>query len=410
VIEYLRVFYHAGFFFARDGARKIMSRRMLGSREDGGKMRYPVAAPTFQGNELQYVTECVQSTWISSVGKFLVRFEEQVAQYLHARYAVATCNGTVALHLALVALDLRPGDEVILPALTYVATVNSVVYCGGEPVFADCTPDTWCICPESVERLITPRTKGILVVHLFGHPCNMGAIQDLATRHGLWVLEDSAESLGATWNGQPVGALGAAGTLSFFGNKTITTGEGGMVVTNDPLLAQRMRLLRGQGMDPERRYWHTVVGFNYRMTNLSAAIGVAQMERVAELVGDRRRIASWYHARFRDVPEIVRPVELPGCQNSYWMYSILVPEAERRATITETLASGGIETRPMFYPCMDFPMYRSQRSDRGCPMTRQISYRGICLPSSSYLSEGDVDEIARQVIAAVKVHKFALAG
>jgi perosamine synthetase len=357
-------------------------------------MRYPVAAPDLSGNELEYVTECISSTWISSNGRFIEEFEQRVAEFSGARFGIAACNGTTALHMALLALGVRPGDEVIVPTLTYVATANAVTYCGARPVFADVEPDTWNLSPASVRRLLTPKTRGIIPVHLYGLPCDMQPLQELAAEHGLWLMEDSAEALGASYAGRPAGSLSEAAVFSFFGNKIITTGEGGMVVTSDPDLAERLRLLRGQGMDPGRRYWHPQLGYNYRMTNIAAAIGVAQMERVRELLDARRRLGGWYGAWLEDALDVTLQVERAPAASAWWMYAVALERAERRDTVMQELARHGIETRPFFYPVHHFPMYTQCRTDQGCPVATDLSYRGLCLPTSSYLKQEDAEFIA----------------
>jgi perosamine synthetase len=360
-------------------------------------MRYPIAAPDLSGNESAYVSECLRSTWISSNGPFIGQFETRIGAYTKTRHAIATCNGTVALHLALSGLGIGPGDEIIVPSLTYVATANAIVYCGATPVFADSEPDTWCLSVASVARLLSPQTKAVIPVHLYGHPCAMDPLLELAASKSLWVVEDCAEALGATYHGRPIGGLGTVSTFSFYGNKLVTTGEGGMLTTNDDDIAQRLRLLRGQGMDPQRRYWHPIVGFNYRMTNVAAAIGVAQMERIDRLLQDRKRVAAWYNERLGNLPSVVLPVEAVGTSNAFWMYSILTANNARRDSLMSDLAKKGIETRPFFYPVHEFPMYRRCRSDNGCPVARDLSYRGLSLPTSSYLQQEDIDVIAREV-------------
>lgn len=360
-------------------------------------MRYRVAAPDLSGNEAAYVNECLRSSWISSNGPFISKFEASIAGYTRTRHAIATCNGTVALHLALTGLGIGPGDEVIVPSLTFVATANAVVYCGATPVFADSDVDTWCLSVESVARLLSRRTKAVIPVHLYGHPCDMGPLLELARRKGLWVIEDCAEALGATYEGRPIGSFGTVSTFSFYGNKLVTTGEGGMVVTDDGELAERLRLLRGQGMDPERRYWHPVVGFNYRMTNVAAAMGLAQMERIDRLLQDRKEIAGWYHQHLSDLPLLVLPSEATGTSHAFWMYSLLAPTNAWRDSLMADLAQRGIETRPFFYPVHEFPMYRGCRSDNQCPAAHDLSYRGLSLPTSSYLQEPDIAIIAGEV-------------
>ncbi len=256
--------------------------------------RISVAHPLLEGNEKKYVLDCLDTNWISSVGKYIAEFEKSFAAFCGVKHAISANNGTTALHLALVAMGLEPGDEVIIPTVTYIATANAVRYCGAAPVLADVCADTMNIDPSQVERLITPRTRGIIPVHLYGHPADMKALKSIAGRHGLWLLEDAAEAHGAEVDGQRVGGIGQCATFSFFGNKIVTTGEGGMVTTNDDALAVRLRQFRGQGVDPERRYWFPVVGYNYRMTNIQAAIGLAQMETIDKSLADRQSIATQY--------------------------------------------------------------------------------------------------------------------
>lgn len=247
------------------------------SEQDRESQKFiPVAEPSLDGREKEYVMECLESGWISGSGKYIDRFEESFARFCNARHGVAVANGTVALHVALLALGITAGDEVIVPDLTYIAAANSVLYCNAKPVFADVDPVTWTLNPAEVERKITPRTRAIIAVHLYGHPVEMGQIQKLAKNHKLFIIEDAAEAHGAEYKGRRIGSIGDIATFSFYGNKIITTGEGGMIVTNDDTLARQSRLLKGQGMDPERRYWFPMLGYNYRMTNIQAAIGLAQ--------------------------------------------------------------------------------------------------------------------------------------
>jgi perosamine synthetase len=357
-------------------------------------IKYPVAVPDLSGSEKAYVNECLDSTWISSRGRFIADFEAAVARATDRRHAVATCNGTVALHLALAGLGLKPGDEVILPALTYIATANAVAYCGARVVLADSDPRNWCVSPGSIERLITPKTRGIIPVHLYGHPCDMRPILELARKHKLWVLEDTAEAQGATYDGRPMGSFGDAAMFSFFGNKVVTTGEGGMVVTDDDTLAERLRLLRGQGMDPKRQYWHPILGYNYRMTNVAAAIGLAQMERFEHLVSERLRVAGHYNRKLARVPSLTLPPEVKPAKSVYWLYSVLAPDAARRDALMAGLAKAGVETRPFFHPIHHFPMYAGCPTDGGCPVAVDLARRGINLPTSTYLKDADLDFIA----------------
>src|SRR3990172_3188852 len=284
----------------------------------------PVSKPSLIGREKEYVIDCLDSTWISSNGKYIELFEKEFAAYIGVKHAVACSNGTVALHLALLSFGIRTGDEVIVPTLTYVATANAVTYTGATPVLADCEFETWNIDTKKIEALITPRTKVIIPVPLYGHPCDMEPIMDIAQRYGLYVVEDAAEALGAKYKDRMCGNIAHISTFSFYGNKTITTGEGGMVVTNDGGLAKKVRILKGQGMDPKRRYWFPVLGYNYRMTNIQAAIGLAQIENVGKFVEKRRKIAWWYNENLKGISSITLPSEKDYAFHSYWMYSILI--------------------------------------------------------------------------------------
>jgi perosamine synthetase len=358
----------------------------------------PICHPVFSGNEKNYVMECLETSWISSIGRFIPLFESAVAQFCGARYAVAASSGTTALHLALLAMNVGPGDEVIVPTLTYIAAANAVTYCGARPVFVDVDRETWNIDPELIESRITANTRGILVVHLYGHPCDMDAIIELARRRGLFVLEDAAEALGAEYKGRKAGALGDIATFSFFGNKVITTGEGGMVVTDRMEWAERVRILRGQGMDPKRRYWFPVIGYNYRMTNIQAAIGLAQMEQISARLAERRRVAEWYRTHLRPLTDfIVLPVEREGVYHSFWLYNIVLRDSVRRTRdeVMAGLAEAGIETRPMFYPMHLLPPYAEPHGRY--PVAEGLALRGINLPTHSLLTEEDVGYIAEKL-------------
>ncbi len=356
--------------------------------------RISVAVPRFSGKEKVYVNEALDSTWISSRGPFIEQFESAVAAMAGTRHAIACNNGTTSLHLALVGLGLQTGDEVVMPALTYIATANCVRYCNGVPVLVDNDPRTFNIDPSKVEAAITPRTKGIVVVHLYGQSADMESIMALAERHGLWVLEDAAEAHGARYRGKPVGGIGACGSFSFFGNKIITTGEGGAVTTDDDDMARRMRLLRSQGMDPDRRYWHPVVGYNYRMTNPTAAIGVAQMERLQEALANRREVARVYDERLSALEDLVeRPFVSADCDHAYWMYTIMLRQgdAQRRDAVMRYMDDAGIETRPVFYPLNQMPPYLD--ADLIVPNAVSCAARGMNLPTHEHLSVEDIHRV-----------------
>jgi perosamine synthetase len=360
----------------------------------------PVAHPVFAGNEKKYVNECLDTVRISA-GRFIPLFEETFAKFCNVPYAVSCNNGTSALHLALVALGVCAGDEVIVPTLTYVATANSVRYCNATPVFVDSDPRTMNIDPARIAQRITSRTKGIIVVHLYGHPCDMDPIAALARKHNLFVLEDAAEAHGALYRGARVGGLGDAATFSFFGNKIVTTGEGGMVTTRDADLAASMRLLRGQGVDPNRRYWFPIVGHNFRMTNIEAAIGLAQMEDVEFHLENRLKVAGWYQKHLAGLTNwITLPTEEPWVRHAFWIYTVLLNSSNGigRDGLMEALATKGIETRPVFYPMHVLPPYREPEGTY--PVAEDLGRRGISLPAHGLLTEDDIAYIA-QVIRGV---------
>lgn len=362
---------------------------MLSSKPDH---LIPVYQPSLSGNEKAYVNECLDSTWISSKGKFLELFESSFKQYVGAEYATAVCNGTVAIHLAMVALGIGPGDEVIVPTLTYIASVNPIVYVGATPVFVDSRRDSWQIDSDDIRRKITPRTRAIIAVHLYGHPADMDLIMPIAREYGLFVVEDCAEAFGATLKKQHVGTFGDVAAFSFFGNKTVTTGEGGMVITNDATLYDRSVHFKGQGLAKHRTYWHDVVGYNYRMTNICAAIGLAQMERADELLAKKRALAECYNQLLGGLPlEIHRPCR-SDIEHSYWMYSILLTGGRQRDSVMAQMLEAGIETRPVFNPVHTMPMYASryQRHQHA----EDIAWRGINLPSWPDLSQEQVQYIA----------------
>jgi len=357
-----------------------------------GRRRIPVAAPALVGNERKYVMDCLDSTWISSSGAYLDRFQSEFASFLGVRHAIACANGTVAVHLALLGAGLAPGDEVLCPTLTYVAAANPVTYVGARPVFVDAEPFTWNMDIEQLEASITPRTKGIIVVHLFGHPQDMDAVLAIAEAHGLWVVEDAAEAHGATCRGRMVGSLGTVGAFSFYGNKIITTGEGGMVVCDDDERAGLMRQLRGQGQDPERRYWFPMVGYNYRMTNIQAAIGLAQLERVDWHRARRREVMGWYREELAGTEGLELSPEAPWARSAFWMVCAVLDRSRfgARDEVMARLDLAGIETRPFFYPLHTLPMYSADSAAEAYPVAEDLASRGINLPSSPLLTRDDV--------------------
>lgn len=361
--------------------------------------KIPIYQPDLSGNEKKYVNECLDTTWISSKGRFVQDFESQFASYIGVRYASSVCNGTVALHVALLALGVGPGDEVIVPTLTYIAPVNAIRYVGATPVFVDSLEGTWQMDPEMTRRKVGPRTRAILAVHLYGHPCEMDELVQIAGEHNLFLIEDCAEAHGSEYKGQRVGSFGDIATFSFYGNKTISTGEGGMLLTDNPTLWERAKRFRGQGLAQYREYWHDVIGYNYRMTNICAAIGLAQLERIDTLLRKKRQVASWYTERLKDT-EIRYHEEADGVQHTYWMYSVLVPRAELRDGAREALQGAAIETRPIFYPIHTMPMYADKYEQH--PIAEDLSWRGINLPSWPGLQQEQVDEVCTVLVDALR--------
>ncbi|MBN3523138.1 DegT/DnrJ/EryC1/StrS family aminotransferase [Paenibacillus apiarius] len=358
---------------------------------------YSIATPILNGNEKKYVMDCLNSTWISSNGPYLDQFEQQFAAFCQTKHAIACSNGTTALHLALMAHGVGPGDEVIVPTLTFVATANAVSYCGAVPVFVDAEAETWNIDTDAIESKITPRTKGIIAVHLYGHPAHMDPIMHIAQKHDLFVIEDAAEAIGAQYKEKMTGSLGHTATFSLFGNKIITTGEGGVVTTNDDALAEKVKLLKGQGIDQNKKYWHPVIGYNYRMTNIQAAIGCAQLENADWHIQQRIRVAMHYYDYLQGEDRLTLPVQKIWAKNVYWMFSVVLNRCSemQRDSIMKYLKDYGIETRPFFYPMHILPPYAHGQTSTEFPVANRIASQGINLPSHGELTEDDIRFICR---------------
>ncbi|MFF3855565.1 DegT/DnrJ/EryC1/StrS family aminotransferase [Micromonospora sp. NPDC002575] len=364
--------------------------------------RFPVARPSLSPLEERYVLDAVRSGWISSQGPYLRRFEAEFADRVGAATALATSNGTVALHLVLAAAGIGPGDEVIVPALTYVATANAVTYCGARPVCVDVSPRTWCVDPDRVRAAVGPRTRAVIAVDLYGHPADYPALRTVCDRYGLLLVADAAESFGATLHGRPTGSLADATTFSFFGNKIISSGEGGCVTTSDPALADRMRLLRNQGMDPQRRYFFPEVGFNYRMTNLCAALLCAQLARADGIIARRDEVLHGYEHELAGLPLLTPQPVAAGVRRAPWMTSFLVgpPGAGRtRDDLAGVLDRLGVETRPFFVPIPHLPPYAGAVDD--CPTSVDLARRGINLPTHAELTATDVKVVSERVRQAL---------
>ncbi|MNR81939.1 putative pyridoxal phosphate-dependent aminotransferase EpsN [compost metagenome] len=358
----------------------------------------PISRPDLSGNEEKYVAEAVRSTWISSTGPFVDRFEREFAEACETRTAVGTSNGTTALHLALMALGVGAGDEVLVPSLTYIATANAVRYVGAEPVFGDVDPQTWCLDPRGLESRITPRTRGIIAVHLYGHPADMDALNQVADAHGLWVIEDAAEAHFARYKGRVVGSLSQIGSFSFFGNKILTCGEGGALTLNDPELEATIRLLRNQGADPQNRYFFPVTGYNFRLTNVACALLCAQMERREEIIRRRLQIFKAYEELLGNVPGIGFQPVADWATPAPWLFSITVDEREygvSRDALMAQLAKEGFETRPFFLPLHRLPPFQQESRARieHLPITDRLSASGMNLPSFPGLLDAEIERL-----------------
>ena len=366
--------------------------------------RISIAEPVFNGNEKKYLMECIDTGWVSANGRFVNEFQEKFAEYCGSKYAIACANGTVTLMLIMKALNIGPGDEVIMPKLTYVATANAVASCGAKPVFVDSDPDTWNVDPNAIEAAINHHTKAIIPVHLYGLACDMTAIMDISIRYGIPVIEDAAEAHGAMWDGQKVGGIGKIGSFSFFGNKIITSGEGGMIVTNDDDLYRRMNLMKAQGMDSKKRYWHVIRGYNFRMTNMQAAVGLGQLENIDWHIAQRRRVADTYKKLFAEKLDgyvTIQKVENPD-SHVYWMNSIILTDKVKktRDEVMAAMEEANIEMRPLFYPMHVMPVYRDTKLH--LPVAEHLSERGINLPSHSKLDEEKIGYIVDSLANIIK--------
>lgn len=374
--------------------------RLVELIQSGERWRRPLVAPSLAGNELRYVTDCIQSGWISSQGSYITAFEDAFRGFCDAPVSVATSSGSTALHLALTALGVGQGDEVIVPDLTFGASVSAVLHCGATPVFVDIDPIHWTISAEAAEQAISSKTRAIMPVHLYGHPCEMDSLLALADKHKLFVIEDCAEALGATYKGRAVGTMGHVGCFSFFANKIITTGEGGMVVARDPSIEQRIRTLRDHGMSKERRYWHLYPGFNYRMTNLQAAIGVAQMERIDAFLAARRDLVAGYDSELAGIPGVSAPPRESWADAVCWLYSIVIDPKKAgldRDRLVRLLCDRGVECRPVFLPLRGQPAFAASRHSGTFEVSDRVSSDGLSLPTSTDMTTQDIHYIASLV-------------
>jgi len=370
----------------------------------------PVNEPIIGEHEIEYVMDCLRTGWISSAGTYIERFEQEWAAYCGRRFGVAMCNGSVALQAAVAALKLKPGDEVIMPTFTIISCASAVIYNGGVPVLVDSDPRTWCMDVNQIEDKITPRTRAIMPVHIYGHPVDMDPVLRLAQEHGLAVIEDAAEAHGAeylsgrntshpTW--KRCGSFGDMSCFSFYANKLITTGEGGMVLTDKPELAERLRSLRNLCFQPQRRFYHEELGFNFRLTNLQAAIGLAQLERMDQIISHKRRMGRDYTCQLKDMKKLQLPVEEPWARSVYWMYGIVLSEEAGMdaSQLAHKLLEKGIETRPFFLGMHEQPVFNAKSlSQEGYyPMGEKLGRQGLYLPSGLSLNEDQLQNVCNML-------------
>jgi perosamine synthetase len=353
----------------------------------------PLVQPSLAGNETRYVSDCLSSGWVSSQGGYISKFEDAVTSFLGDGKALCTSSGTTALHLALLGLEIGPGDEVIVPNLTFGATANAVVHAGATPVFVDINPETWTIDPEQISQALSERTKAVIPVHLYGHPCDMDPILEVCREAGLKIIEDCAEAFGAEYKNKKVGTFSDVACFSFFANKVITTGEGGMVWSKDQNTIARMSMFRDHGMSKERRYWHSVTGYNYRMTNMQAAIGLAQMEQIDRFLNLRRSLANQYHSRLSKISGIKLPHYKEWAKPVCWLYTIEINIDDLGIdidTLSSRLKEYGVETRGVFIPLSGQPAFNVYPS-LNTPISERVAARGLSLPTSNEMNISDVN-------------------
>ncbi|MBW4668559.1 MAG: DegT/DnrJ/EryC1/StrS family aminotransferase [Cyanomargarita calcarea GSE-NOS-MK-12-04C] len=360
----------------------------------------PVNEPLLDGNEKKYLFECIETGWISSEGPFVKQFEDQFAARVGRKHGIAVSNGSVALDTAIAALEIGQGDEVILPTFTIISCAAAIVRAGAVPVVVDCDPDTWNMDVNLIEAKITPRTKAIMVVHIYGLPVDMDLVLALADKYGLQIIEDAAEMHGQTYKGRSCGSFGAISTFSFYPNKHITTGEGGMLVTDDDKLAERCRALRNLCFQPEKRFVHEELGWNFRMTNLQAAVGVAQLERLDEFVARKRHMGQRYTELLSDIPSLQLPRSRTDyAENIYWVYALILNDDVSFGTqeVMQRLAKYKIGTRPFFWCMHEQPIFRKMALFDGvsCPVAEKIARRGFYIPSGMALKNEQIEQVAK---------------
>ena len=370
----------------------------------------PVNEPLLSERELEYVTECIRTGWVSSAGRFIEEFEQKWAEYCGRKYGIAVCNGTAALQVALAALHLEPGDEIIIPTFTIISCALAVVYAGGVPVLVDSDPRTWTMDVNKVAEKVTPRTRAIMAVHIYGHPVDMDTIIELASEHGLAVIEDAAEAHGAEYLSgrgfdnsvwRRCGSFGTLSVFSFYANKLINTGEGGMVLTDDPFFADRARSLRNLCFQSDRRFYHDELGYNFRMTNMQAALGLGQVERIDQIVDRKRWMGREYGRCLQDLPMLQLAVEESWARSVYWMYGVVISEETGMDAkeFAQKLEERGVQTRPFFLGMHEQPVFHRRElfHDESYPVAERIARQGLYLPSGMALGEEQLKRVVRAV-------------
>ncbi len=363
--------------------------------------KIPVNEPAISKNALKYVTDCIKTGWISSSGQYLKDFEEKFAEYLGVKHAITTTNGTTAIHLAILALGIKKGDEVILPSHTMMSSAAAIVYTGATPVLVDVERDSWNMNVSQIEKKITKRTKAIMPVHIYGHSVDMDPIIALAKKYHLYIIEDAAESTGAEYKGRLTGTIGNIGCFSFYANKIITTGEGGMIVTNNDKVAAHARLLKDMAHSPQKRFLHKEIGFNFRMTNLQAALGVAQLEEVKKYIQKKRWMAALYNKELSKIKGLTLPIERSWAKSVYWMYGVLVEKdfGLSRDEFMKKLSEKGVDTRTFFIPMHRQPILRKMGLFKGekYPVSDEIGRRGLYLPSGLAITKKQIEIVCRAI-------------
>src|SRR3989339_163821 len=380
---------------------RILKEQIKADLRAKGAPMIPVNQPLLNGHEKELLAQCIETGWISSDGPFVIEFERKFADYIGVKYGIAVCNGTAALETALFAAGVGKGDEVIMPSFTIISCALAAIRLGAVPVLVDCEPETWNMDVNQIESRLTSKTKAIMPVHIYGHPVNMDPVLAIAKKHNLVIVEDAAEVHGAEYKGQKCGSIGHVSAWSFYANKIITTGEGGMVLTSNKKMAERAASYRNLCFRPEKRFYHTELGYNFRMTNLQAAIGVAQMERIEEFVRIKRRLGEYYREGLSKIKGIKYQIEKPWAKMVYWMYCIELDNALGidAETMMRELGKEGIGTRPFFLGLHEQPALHDLDLFKGesYPVTERIARQGLYLPSGMTLTERQIDEVVAAV-------------